>query len=99
MYLYILLLLVFAVLPSFILLYINRNEIHFKNLLISLAILFIIGVVWDQISVRAGIWHFSENEIIGNFLGMPIEEYIFMIFVPLLVINVYTSVGKIIKRL
>jgi lycopene cyclase domain-containing protein len=66
-----------------------------KNLAISLFILFIIGVLWDQISVRLGIWSFSEYKIIGNLFGIPIEEYIFMIFVPLLVITVYTFINKI----
>ena len=89
--------LVFAVTPSVILLYLNRDKINFKYLFISLLILFIIGVIWDQISVRTGIWHFSQNEIIGNFLGMPIEEYLFIIFIPLLAINIYILVEKSIK--
>ena len=97
MYLYIQLMLVFAVAPSVILLYLNRDKINFKCLFISLLILFIIGVIWDQISVRTGIWHFSQNEIIGNFLGMPIEEYLFIIFIPLLAINIYILVEKSIK--
>lgn len=66
-----------------------------KNLALSLFILFIIGVIWDQISVRLGIWSFSEDKIIGNLFGIPIEEYIFIIFVPLLVITVYTFINKI----
>jgi len=86
---------IFAVIPSLILLYILRNRINLKNLVISLFILFIIGVIWDQISVRMGIWSFSEEKIIGNLFGIPIEEYIFFIFVPLLVISVYTLINKI----
>jgi lycopene cyclase domain-containing protein len=42
-----------------------------------------------------GIWSFSEEKIIGNLFGIPIEEYIFFIFVPLLVISVYTLINKI----
>jgi lycopene cyclase domain-containing protein len=86
---------IFAVVPSLILLYILRNRINLKNLGISLLILFIIGVIWDQISVRLGIWSFSDEKIIGNLFGIPIEEYIFFIFVPLLVISVYTLINKI----
>jgi lycopene cyclase domain-containing protein len=95
MYYYIILMTIFAVIPSLILLFILRKRINLKNLGISLLILFIIGVLWDQISVRLGIWSFSEEKIIGNFFGIPIEEYIFFIFVPLLVISVYTLVNKI----
>ena len=97
-YYYILLMLVFAVVPSIILLYILRDKIKIKNLAISLFILFIIGVIWDQISVRLGIWSFSQDKIIGNLFGIPIEEYIFMIFVPILSIMIYTLVNKINKN-
>jgi lycopene cyclase domain-containing protein len=95
MYYYILLMTIFAVIPSLILLIILKDRIKLKNLAISLFILFIIGVFWDQISVRLGIWSFSNENIIGNLFGIPIEEYIFFIFVPLLVITIYTFINKI----
>ena len=90
--------LVFAVIPSIILLYILRDRIILKNLAIALVILFFIGVVWDQISVKLGIWTFSDDKIVGNLFGIPIEEYLFFIFVPLLVIAVYTLINKIMKK-
>ena len=92
------LMLLFAMIPSIVLIYLLRDKINFKNLIISLFILFIIGVIWDQISVRTGIWSFSEDKIIGNIFGIPIEEYLFIIFVPLLTISVYTLVIKINKK-
>jgi len=98
MYLYIVLLLIFAIIPSLFLLYIVRDRIVFKNLVISLFIFFVIGVTWDQISVRAGIWRFAQGKIIGDLFGIPIEEYLFIIFVPLLVITVYTLINKIMKK-
>ena len=98
MYEYIGLMAIFAIIPSLILLYLVRDRINFKNLAISLFILFIIGVLWDQISVRLGIWSFSEGKIIGNLFEIPIEEYLFIIFVPLLVITVYTLVNKSFKK-
>lgn len=95
---YIGLMMVFAIIPSLVFLYLLRDKINFKNLLISLSILFIIGVVWDQISVRVGIWSFSDRKILGNLFGIPIEEYLFIIFVPLLTITVYTLINKIIEK-
>jgi lycopene cyclase domain-containing protein len=95
---YIGLIMVFAIIPSLVFLYILRDKIIFKNLLISLSILFIIGVVWDQISVRVGIWSFSDSKIWGNLFGIPIEEYLFIIFVPLLTITVYTLINKIFEK-
>jgi len=92
---YIILITIFAVIPSIILLFYLRDKINLKNLVVSLSLLFVIGFVWDQISVRLGIWNFSDEKIIGKFLGIPIEEYIFFIFVPLLVITVYILINKI----
>jgi len=42
-----------------------------------------------------GIWSFAQNEIIGTFFGLPVEEYLFFFFVPLLSINIYLLIGKI----
>ena len=94
MYLYFELLIVFVVVPNIILFYLNRKQLRLKTVLLSLLILFIIAIIWDQISVRLGIWSFSQEEIVGSFLGLPIEEYLFFIFVPLLSINIYLLVGK-----
>jgi lycopene cyclase domain-containing protein len=95
MYLYLQLLFVFVIIPNIILLYLNRKKIHLKTLGVSLVILLLIAVLWDQLSVRMGLWSFSQNEIIGNVFGLPIEEYLFFFFVPLLCINIYLLVEGI----
>ena len=92
---YIGLMLVFAIIPSLILLYLLRDRIKLKKLAIALFLLFIVGVIWDQISVRLGIWSFSQDKILGNLFGIPIEEYLFIIFVPLFTITIYTLINKI----
>ncbi|MBE3120719.1 MAG: lycopene cyclase domain-containing protein [Thermoplasmata archaeon] len=95
MYLYLQLLCIFVILPNIILFYLNRKKIHLKTLLLSLFILFLIAILWDQLSVRMGLWSFSQNEILGLLFGLPIEEYLFFIFVPLLSINIYLLIEKI----
>jgi lycopene cyclase domain-containing protein len=87
--------LIFAIIPSLVLLHYLRDKINFKNLGVSLLMLFIIALIWDQISVRLGIWSFSNDKIMGYLFGIPMEEYLFIIFVPLLVITVYTLINKI----
>jgi len=96
--LYIVLLTLFVGVPNIILLYLNRQRLHARTLLLALLILFIIAIIWDQISVRLGIWSFSQDEIVGSFLGLPIEEYLFFIFVPLLSINIYLLVENVWKK-
>ena len=95
MYLYLQLLFIFVIFPNIILFYINRKKIYFKTLLISLFILFLVAILWDQLSVRMGLWSFSQNEIVGTLFGLPIEEYLFFIFVPLLSINIYLLIEKV----
>jgi len=98
MYLYLQLLCIFVIAPNIALLYLNRKKIHWRSLGIALLILFIIAVLWDQLSVRMGLWIFSQDEIIGTLLGLPIEEYLFFLFVPLLSINIYLLIEGIRSR-
>lgn len=56
--------LLFTIIRPIILGYYLRDKIKFKNLIITLFILLIIGVVWDQLSVRMGIWSFSQDKIL-----------------------------------
>jgi lycopene cyclase domain-containing protein len=98
MYLYLQLLIIFVIIPNVILLYVNRKELSLKTLLISLIILFCIAVLWDQLSVRMGIWSFSPEEIVGTVFGLPVEEYVFFLFVPLLSINIFVLMGKLLTR-
>jgi hypothetical protein len=41
---------------------------------------------------------FSQDEIVGNLFGLPIEEYLFFLFVPLLSINIYLFVEEILSK-
>jgi lycopene cyclase domain-containing protein len=98
MYLYLQLLCVLVILPNIALLFLNRKRIHLKSLGVALLMLFFIAVLWDQLSVRMGLWVFSQNEIVGNLFGLPIEEYLFFLFVPLLSINIYLFVEGILSK-
>ena len=41
---------------------------------------------WDYISIKKGIWYFTEPEILGIwFLGLPLEEWMFITFVSLFI--------------
>jgi lycopene cyclase domain-containing protein len=98
MYLYLLLLVIFVGIPNVVLLYVNRKDIAPRTLLLSLGVLFLIAVVWDQLSVRLGIWSFSSNDVVGSVFGLPVEEYLFFLFVPLLSINIFVLMEKFFNR-
>ena len=98
MYMYLQLLCVFVIIPNIILLYLNRTRIRLKTLSVALLALFLIAVLWDQLSVHLGLWIFSQAEIVGSLFGLPIEEYLFFLFVPLLSINIYLFVDGILLK-
>ena len=44
-----------------------------------------IAVPWDMLAVKDHIWYFSEPYIVGLWLlGLPVEEYVYILFVGLL---------------
>jgi lycopene cyclase domain-containing protein len=68
-----------------------------KQAVLVLVSLFVIGTVLDSFAVLRGYWRFSGN---GNFfvgikIGvLPLEEYLFMIVIPLLTLTIYDIVRK-----
>ncbi len=98
MYLYLQLLCIFVIAPNIALLFLNRKRISPKSLSVALLVLFVIAVIWDQLSVHMGLWVFSQDEIVGSLFGLPIEEYLFFLFVPLLSINIYLFVEGILSK-
>lgn len=45
----------------------------------SMALLFIIGYLWDAFAIHAGWWYYEPSQVVGIWLlGMPLEEYIFI---------------------
>lgn len=46
----------------------------------SMAVLFVIGIIWDSYAIHAGWWYYESHQIVGVwFLGMPLEEFVFII--------------------
>jgi len=42
----------------------------------------VFAVPWDHFAIKAGLWWFPESEILGIwFLGLPLEEWIFISFI------------------
>ncbi|MGB4076841.1 MAG: lycopene cyclase domain-containing protein [Minisyncoccia bacterium] len=49
----------------------------------------LVGVPWDYLSIRDGIWTFPPENTIGWWaIGLPIEEWLFIILVTLLFASV-----------
>jgi len=61
-----------------------------KHAALSLGSLFLIGSALDSFALTRGYWSFQQKFFVGITIGvMPLEEYVFMIVIPLLAITVY----------
>jgi lycopene cyclase domain-containing protein len=56
-----------------------------KRVLLSIVPTAIFFLIWDYYAVAAGHWWFDEEQVVGIFgpRGIPLEEFLFFIVVPL----------------
>jgi lycopene cyclase domain-containing protein len=87
MYSYLWWLLLFALFPLVFLYLLNRKVLnsHKKVLLFAAIGGIIFGFPWDYLAIQERIWYFTKPQIIGVWiLGLPLEEYIFILLETLL---------------
>ena len=60
----------------------------------------LIFIVWDAYAIHQGHWRFDKNQILGIFgpFGIPLEEYLFFIVVPLAAILTIEAVRTVKKH-
>ncbi len=67
---------------------------HAGPIVISAAIVASLFTVWDILAVRGNVWSFNPEYITGiMFAGLPLEEILFFISVPLTSILVWEATG------
>lgn len=73
-----------------------------RNLLPAVAAMLIVAVpfiVWDIVVTAAGHWSFSDVYTIGwRIAGLPLEELLFFVVVPLTSVLVWDTVGYFLRR-
>jgi lycopene cyclase domain-containing protein len=54
-------------------------------------------IAWDAYAIRSGHWSFDSTQILGIFgaFCIPLEEYLFFIFVPIAAIMTIEAVRKV----
>jgi len=66
-----------------------------KEGLLLAILLLVIGGLWDSYAILRGYWSFREEFFIGVDIGvMPLEEYLFMLIIPFLVLVLYKIVTE-----
>ena len=56
---------------------------HWKNAFLAALVIAVPFLIWDVLFTSWGFWGFNKDYLIGvEFLGLPLEEYLFFIVVP-----------------
>ena len=69
---------------------------RFKRWLLSIIPTALIFLVWDYYAVTRGHWKFDKEQVVGIFgpAGIPLEEFLFFIVVPLAGLMTIEAVRK-----
>ncbi len=92
----------FVFIPSVLIWLFNyKYLLKFKRTFIFITVFsFIWGLLFDlRASVQYNLWFFNKTHNLGIwFLGLPIEEYIFLLFVPQGITAIFLLMRKAINR-
>ena len=77
----------------------QRNHIHLfrskRDMFKFLSFFFIFGVLWDTFTIYRGGWIIPVEKTLGITIGlMPLEDYLFMLIGPYLVITIYKLIDS-----
>ena len=89
---YLIILLLAPIIPALIFLSLTRGVINWSALIVSVFIIFILGMVGDYMGITRSIWSFTagSGKTLGiQFFSIPIEDFMLAIFVPLWTIGLY----------
>lgn len=91
---------IFVFMPSIVIWILQwRYLIKYKHTIIWISVLsFLWGIVFDWVaSPMLGLWFFNHNLNI-YFLGLPLEEYLFLLFVPQELAIILLLIRKVIRN-
>ncbi|GAA1413480.1 lycopene cyclase domain-containing protein [Catellatospora coxensis] len=70
-----------------------------RLLLVAVPVVLVFGA-WDLLAIAAGHWSFDHGQVLGVWLpgGMPLEELLFFLVVPLCAILGFEAVRTVLDR-
>ncbi len=68
-----------------------------KRVAISVLPISVLFLAWDAYAISQGDWFFDRDQILGIFgpFGIPLEEYLFFIIVPIAALMTIEAVTKV----
>jgi lycopene cyclase domain-containing protein len=74
----------------------------YRPLRLALALLppLVVFYVWDAVAIARGHWDYSPDQTTGLLLplGVPLEEFVFFLVVPICGLLTYEAVGTVLSR-
>jgi len=70
-----------------------------RRLLLTLLLVIPLFVVWDAYAIAQGHWFFDYTQMTGLIgpLGVPLEEYLFFIFIPIAAVLTWEGVSRFLQ--
>lgn len=70
-----------------------------KGLFTGIAAMAVVFIAWDAIFTANGVWGFNPRYLVGvYFIGMPLEEWLFFLFIPYSCMFLYEVMRHFVKR-
>jgi lycopene cyclase domain-containing protein len=73
---------------------------QFKRVVLTIAPVVFLFIAWDRYAIANGHWYFDKDQILGIFgpFGIPLEEYLFFIVVPIAALMTIEAVRSVKKH-
>jgi lycopene cyclase domain-containing protein len=73
---------------------------QFKRVVLTIAPVAFLFIAWDKYAIASGHWYFDKDQILGIFgpFGIPLEEYLFFIVVPIAALMTIEAVRTVKKH-
>lgn len=74
-----------------------RQPLRVLRAVVPVAVVFL---VWDAVAIAAGVWTYNGDYITGIHIpfGVPLEELLFFVVIPLCALLTYNAVNAILDR-
>ena len=73
---------------------------QFKRVVLAIAPVAFLFIAWDKYAIASGHWYFDKAQILGisGPFGIPLEEYLFFIVVPIAALMTIEAVRTVKKH-
>jgi lycopene cyclase domain-containing protein len=73
---------------------------YWQPLFTGILLMMLVFIPWDILFTRTGVWGFNHQYVMGIFiLGLPLEEWLFFVFIPYCVVFSYEVVSYFMPQL